>query len=131
MTWLREIGVSRLANTPDVLSTEEIILRTHGWSAPEEQVINEPVIQGKPLFAIDYSVLSFIRTPLFEAYKLLLRDTQDPFFDQVGHKSFTTGDTLSAVCFLARFMGTSQDPSIVAAHNNLIRAMTFTSEHQV
>eukprot|EP00972_Heterocapsa_arctica_P072790 10746210-Heterocapsa_arctica.AAC.1 len=27
-------------------------------------------------------------------------------------------------------MGTIQDPSIVAAHNNLIRAMAFASEHQ-
>eukprot|EP00972_Heterocapsa_arctica_P072238 10669029-Heterocapsa_arctica.AAC.1 len=28
-------------------------------------------------------------------------------------------------------MGASHDPSMVAAHNNLIRAMAFASEHQV
>eukprot|EP00972_Heterocapsa_arctica_P041146 6065312-Heterocapsa_arctica.AAC.1 len=88
-SWLRKIGLSRLASTPDVLSTDKIMFRSHDWGAPERQLIDEPIIQGKALFAIDYSVPSFIRIPLFEAYKLLPRDSLDPFFDQeVGHKSF-------------------------------------------
>eukprot|EP00972_Heterocapsa_arctica_P102061 15038587-Heterocapsa_arctica.AAC.1 len=37
MQWVRAIGVSRLANTPDVLATEEIIRKTQGWSVSEEQ----------------------------------------------------------------------------------------------
>eukprot|EP00972_Heterocapsa_arctica_P031726 4674169-Heterocapsa_arctica.AAC.1 len=48
MQWLRAIGVSRLANTPDVMATEEIIRKTQGWSVSKEQLINDPVIQGKP-----------------------------------------------------------------------------------
>eukprot|EP00972_Heterocapsa_arctica_P052213 7680228-Heterocapsa_arctica.AAC.1 len=48
---------------------------------------------------------------------------------EVGYKPFTTGDTLSAVSFLSTFLATNQYTSILAAHNNLIRAMAFAIEH--
>eukprot|EP00972_Heterocapsa_arctica_P102990 15177889-Heterocapsa_arctica.AAC.1 len=97
MSWVRSIGVSRLAGTPDILPTEVISNRIQGWSASERNVINDKVVQGKPSFTIDYSVPSFLRSPVFEAYKLLPRDTQGPFNNQeVGDKLLTSGDTLSA-----------------------------------
>eukprot|EP00972_Heterocapsa_arctica_P079084 11659706-Heterocapsa_arctica.AAC.1 len=78
MKWLRKIGISRLANIPDVLSSEEIMSKSIDWSAPETQLIQETVIQGKASFAIDYSVPSFMRIALFEAYKLAPRTSLDP-----------------------------------------------------
>eukprot|EP00972_Heterocapsa_arctica_P089422 13183806-Heterocapsa_arctica.AAC.1 len=132
MSWVRSIGVSRLAYTPDILSTEEIANRSQLWNASERNVINDQIVQGKPFFTIDYSVPSFIRSPVFEAYKLLPRDTQDPFYDQeVGYKPFTAGDTLSAVSFLSTFLTMNQDTSVLAAHNNLMRAMAFAMDHEL
>eukprot|EP00972_Heterocapsa_arctica_P018705 2766767-Heterocapsa_arctica.AAC.1 len=97
MSWVRSIGVSRLAGNPDILSTGEITNKTYLWNASERNIINDKVAQGKPSFAIDFSIPSFIRSPAFEAYKLLPRGSEAPFSDQeLGDQPFTTGDTLTA-----------------------------------
>eukprot|EP00972_Heterocapsa_arctica_P029399 4327392-Heterocapsa_arctica.AAC.1 len=67
------------------------------WTVPERKLFEEPVIHGKASFDIDYSVPSFMRIPVFDAYKLEPRTSLDPFGNQeVGYKSFITGDNLSA-----------------------------------
>eukprot|EP00972_Heterocapsa_arctica_P051130 7517039-Heterocapsa_arctica.AAC.1 len=91
MKCLITIGLSRLANTPDGLFTEELMVKSNEWTVPEKQLIEEPVIHGKASFAIDYSVPSFMRIPLFDAYKLEPRTSLYPFGNQeVGYKPFIT-----------------------------------------
>eukprot|EP00972_Heterocapsa_arctica_P112489 16432047-Heterocapsa_arctica.AAC.2 len=102
------------------------------WTVPERKCIYEPVIQGHASFAIDYSVPYFMRIPVFDAYKLEPRTSLHPFGNQeVGHKSFITGDNLSAMSFLSKFLGATLDPLIISPHDNLMRAMAFASEHKV
>eukprot|EP00972_Heterocapsa_arctica_P069647 10291361-Heterocapsa_arctica.AAC.1 len=114
MRWVRSIGVSRLAGTPDILPTYVICDRASGWNTSEKNIINDEVVQGKPSFTIDYSVPCFLRSPVFEAYRLLPRDLPGPINNQeVGDKVLTLTDTLSAVSYLATFFTMNQDLSLI------------------
>eukprot|EP00972_Heterocapsa_arctica_P048892 7203123-Heterocapsa_arctica.AAC.2 len=128
---VRSIGVSRLAGTPDILPTYLISNRADGWSTSKKTSLTT-VVQGKPSFTIDYSVPCFLISPVFEAYKLLPRDIPGPFNNrEVGDKLLTSSDTLSAVSYLATFLTMNQDPAVLAAHNNLLRARAFAINHKL
>eukprot|EP00972_Heterocapsa_arctica_P023098 3400020-Heterocapsa_arctica.AAC.1 len=129
-SWVRSIGVSRLAGTPDILPTDLICNRANGWSTSKKNMINDKVVQGKPSFTIDYSVPCFLRSPVFEAYKLLPRDIPGPFNNrEVGDKLLTSSDTLSAVSYLATFLTMNQDAAVLAARDNILRAIAFAINH--